>query len=154
MNRRWIEEFASGGERLREAVEGLCREELLARPGPGKWSIQELVIHLADGDAIAVDRMKRVIAEDNPTLLCADEQAYVDRLFCDEQSTEDALELFDLGRRQFARILRALPEEAFDRVGIHNVVGKLTLAQLVKTYVDHLVTHLRRIHEIRRSLGK
>ena len=55
-----------GGETLRQAVQGLTREDLIARPGPVDWSIQELVIHLADSDAIAIDRMKRILTEDNP----------------------------------------------------------------------------------------
>ena len=50
--------------------------------------------------------MKRILTEDNPPLLYADETAYVDRLFHDEQSIEDALTLFDVGRRQWSRVLR------------------------------------------------
>ena len=83
MNRNLIETYAAGGQKLRQAVEGLSRENLLARPGPGNWSIQELVIHLADSEEIAIDRMKRIITEDNPPLLYADETAYVERLFHD-----------------------------------------------------------------------
>src|SRR5262245_62395809 len=115
MNRNFIEKFAEGGEELCEAIRGLTREDLLATPGPGDWSIQQLVIHLADSDAIAIDRMKRVIAEDNPTLLCADEAAYVRELVCDAQSAEDAMLLFLVGRRQFVRVLRNLPDSSFRR---------------------------------------
>jgi uncharacterized damage-inducible protein DinB len=57
MNRNLIETYAAGGQKLRHAVAGLSRDDLLARPGPGAWSIQEVVIHLADSDAISVDRM-------------------------------------------------------------------------------------------------
>ena len=80
MNRDIIESFAAGGEMLRRAVDGLTRDDLLARPGPGVWSIQELVIHIADSDDIAIDRMKRILTEDNPRLLYADESAYIARL--------------------------------------------------------------------------
>ena len=86
----------------------LSPEELTARPGPGDWSILELVIHLADSDSIAIDRMKRMLIEDNPPLLYADETAYVRLLASHEQSLEDALTLFELGAScQFARVLRA-----------------------------------------------
>ena len=147
-----IEKFASGGDILRESVAGVTRDEALARPGPGKWSIQELVIHLADSDAIALDRMKRVISEKNPTLLSADEQAYVDHLHCDEQSLDDAVMLFDLGRVQFARVLRALDPRAFDRFGTHNVAGKLTLRDLLETYTDHLDHHLAFLRQKRQRM--
>ncbi len=123
---------------------------MLARPGPGKWSVQELVIHLADSEAIAIDRMKRVITEDNPTLLRADEQAYVDRLHCDAQDLEDAITLFDMNRRQFTRVLCELDDSEFERVGTHNgELGRITLAELVENYSKHLDHHLQRLEQIR-----
>lgn len=143
-----------GGPRLRRACSGLTPEDLAARPGPGKWSILELVVHLQDSDAIAIDRMKRVIAEENPTLLSADETAYVERLCSHDQSIDDALTLFEVGRRQFARVLRKLPDEAFERAGTHNVAGRLTVADLLKSYSDHLDHHLKFLLEKRERLGK
>ena len=79
--------------------------------GNANWRIADLpqwVVgwFLADSDAIAIDRMKRILTEDNPPILYADETAYVDRLLPGEQSLEDALTLFDLGRRQWSRVLR------------------------------------------------
>jgi uncharacterized damage-inducible protein DinB len=154
MKRELIEAFAAGGEALRQAVQGLTREDLLARPGPGDWSIQELVIHLADSDAIAIDRMKRVLTEDNPPLLYADESAYVERLLHDEQSLEDALTLFDVGRRQWSRVLRKLPDDAFARQGTHNRAGIVTLGGMVEGYTKHVEHHLVFLMAKRERLGK
>src|SRR5580692_2712447 len=117
MDRQLIERYETGGTNLRQAVQGLTREDLLARPEPGQWSIQEVVIHLADSDAISIDRMKRIVTEDNPSLLNADENAYVERLHCDQQDVQDALLLFEVSRRQWARVLRHLPEQDFARAG-------------------------------------
>src|SRR4029077_8745490 len=85
MNRDLIEHYQAGSDKLRRAVAGLSREQLQARPGPGAWSIQEVIVHLADSDAISIDRMKRIVAEDNPSLLYADETAYNDKLHPHEQ---------------------------------------------------------------------
>jgi uncharacterized damage-inducible protein DinB len=154
MNHALIESFAAGGETLRQAVQGLSREDLLARPGPGDWSIQELVIHVVDSDAIAIDRMKRILTEDNPPLLYADETAYNDRLFPEEQSLEDAVTLFDVGRRQWARVLRKLPDDAFARQGTHNRRGVMTLGEMVEGYIKHLEHHLVFLRAKRDRLGK
>src|SRR5260370_38420872 len=113
MDRQLLEGYVACGARLRHAVAGLSPEELTARPGPGDWSILELVIHLTDSDYIAIDRMKRMVTEDDPLLLYADETAYVRRLASHQQSLEDALTLFEVGRRQFARGLPALPDTRF-----------------------------------------
>ncbi len=69
MDRQLIEEFVACSGRLRQAVAELSQEELTARPGPGDWSILELVIHLTDSDSIAIDRMKRMLTEGEPPLL-------------------------------------------------------------------------------------
>ena len=154
MDRRLIEEFEACGPRLRQAVAGLSPEDLTARPGPGDWSILELVIHLTDSDSIAIDRMKRMVIEDNPPLLYADERAYVRLLASHEQSLEDALTLFEVGRRQFARVLRALPDEAFNRRGIHNRRGVQTVGGTVKDYIEHVDHHLAFLLGKRARLGK
>ncbi len=154
MDRQVIEEYVACGPWLREAVAGLTREDLTARPGPGKWSILELVLHLTDSDAISIDRMKRMLTEDNPPLLYADESAYVERLCSHEQSLEDALTLFEVGRRQFARVLRLLPDEAFARQGTHNRRGTVRVGDMVKDYVEHVTYHLRFLYDKRTRLGK
>jgi uncharacterized damage-inducible protein DinB len=154
MDRSVIEAYVAGGQKLRQAVAGLDKADLTARPGPGKWSILEVVLHLVDSDAISIDRMKRMLTEDNPQLLYADETAYVDRLFSHEQSLEDALTLFDVGRRQFARVLRLLPDEAFNRRGTHNRRGVVTVGAMVKDYVEHVDHHLKFVREKRARLNK
>ena len=154
MDRQLIEEFEACGPRLRHAVAGLSPEDLTARPGPGDWSILELVIHLTDSDCIAIDRMKRMLIEDDPPLLYADETAYVRRLASHEQSLQDALTLFEVGRRQFARVLRALPDEVFDRRGTHNRRGVQTVGGTVKDYIAHVDHHLAFLLEKRARLGK
>jgi hypothetical protein len=154
MNRQLIEDYVACGNQLRQAVAGLTPEDLTARPGPGDWSILELVIHLTDSDCIAIDRMKRMLIEDNPPLLYADETAYIQRLATHQQSLEDALILFEVGRRQFARVLRALPDEAFERKGTHNRRGIMTVGGSVASYIKHVDDHMKFLVEKRARLGK
>jgi uncharacterized damage-inducible protein DinB len=154
MDRSVIEAYAAGPAKVRAAVAGLTREELTARPGPGAWSILEVVVHLADSDAISIDRMKRMLTEDDPPLLYADETAYVDRLHTHDQDLEDALTLLEVGRRQWVRVLRLLPDAAFARTGRHNRRGPVTLGGMVASYVAHIDDHLKFIHGKRANLGK
>lgn len=154
MDRALIDQYEAGGEILRRAVAGLSRADLVARPGPGAWSIQEVVIHLTDSDSISIDRMKRILTVDNPQLLYADETAYIDRLHPHEQDLEDSLLLFDVGRRQWARVLRLLPDEAFLRHGTHDRRGKVTLGGMVGDYVEHVESHLKFVRAKRANLGR
>lgn len=149
-----IDAYERGPAAVRTAIAGLTQDELTARPGPGRWSILEVVIHLADSDAISIDRMKRMLIEDNPPLLYADETAYVEKLHAHEQDLNDALMLLEVGRRQFARVLRKLPPEAFERIGNHNRAGRVTVGKYVNGYIKHIDDHLDFVRKKCIALGK
>jgi uncharacterized damage-inducible protein DinB len=142
-----IDAFERGGERLSAATAGLSGEQRQARPVPGTWSIHEIVVHMADSDAIGIDRMKRIIAEDLPLLIGYNETRFIQRLFPHEQPLGQVVALFDQARRLFAITLRKLTPADFERGGIHNEVGKKTLAAMLESYVDHLDHHLRFIKQ-------
>src|SRR4051794_41672828 len=112
-----IDDYLAGPARLRRAVAGMSREQLVARPVAGKWSTLEVVCHLADFEPVLADRMKRIIALDNPTLLGADENRFVTALAYHERDIEEELALIATVRSQMARILRTLAPDAFQRTG-------------------------------------
>ena len=148
-----IESYLAGIQTLHQAVAGMALEHLLARPVPGKWSTLEVVCHLADFDPIYADRMKRVIAEDRPTLLAADENLFASALAYHQRDLEEELTLIEQTRRQMVRILGTLPCEALDRVGLHNQRGPRTLADLLTSATAHIPHHVPFILEKRWALG-
>ena len=82
-----------------------------------------------------------------------DETAFSRNLFPDEQSAEDSARLFELNRRQFARILRKLPDSAFDKWCVHNERGRITLGEMIGMYVWHLDHHLKFLDEKLKKLA-
>jgi uncharacterized damage-inducible protein DinB len=154
VNRELIERYAAGADVPAKAIHGLDRGDLLAFPVPGTWSIQQIILHLMDSDLIAADRMKRVAAEDHPTLIGYNETAFAKNLAYEEVSAQDAAEIFRLNRRMTAELLRRLPDVAFKRTGLHNERGEVTLEQLVDTYTGHLDHHVKFLKEKRKLLGK
>ncbi|HTM54897.1 MAG TPA: DinB family protein [Pirellulales bacterium] len=153
MTRQLVERYAAGATQLRPAIAGLSREQLNALPVPGTWSIQQIVLHLMDSDLIASDRMKRVAVETKePTLIGYDETAFGKGLFYEELDTQMACDVFEKNRQLTAEILRRLPEQAFARTGNHNERGRVTLTDLLQTYVDHLEHHLKFVREKRKMV--
>jgi hypothetical protein len=148
-----IANYLDGVRLLREAVAGMSRQQLLARPVAGKWSTLEVVCHLADFEPILADRMKRVIAEDRPQLLGADESRFASALAYHERNLEEELALIEHTRSQLARILRTLPVEALSRVGVHNERGPRTLEQLLTGATNHIPHHVQFIQEKRQALA-
>jgi len=159
MNRDVIDHYAHGGEKLALAVRGLTKEDLLApppqdEPSVGKWTIQQVVLHLADCEGVFADRVKRLISEDNPTLLAFDENKWAAALHYAAQSAEDAVRQVELARKQLGAVLGQLPESAFQRSGTHSEAGKVTLEQVLKKANDHLEHHIKFIHAKRAKMGK
>ncbi|HEY8665186.1 MAG TPA: DinB family protein, partial [Tepidisphaeraceae bacterium] len=138
----------------RRAVSGLDGQDMAAVPIEGQWSIQQVVLHLMDSDLIAADRMKRIIAEENPVIIGFDETKFAQNLAYDQQPVGEAVEIFDRNRKLFARVLKRLPASAWTRFGTHNERGKITLGDMLKTYVGHLDHHLKFIYQKREKLGE
>jgi len=149
-----IARYAAGPKLLRQAVEGMSREELIARPIAGKWSTLEVVAHVADFEVVAVDRMTSVIAEQNPTLPGRDEQLYAARLAYHERDLEEQLRIVDILRSHVRRILQTLTDADWLRTGTHTEAGPLTLEQLVERFARHIEHHLPFIDEKRKALGR
>jgi uncharacterized damage-inducible protein DinB len=101
-----VNSYVAGPQLLRHAVSGLSHEQLVARPVSGKWSALEVVCHIGDFDPILADRMKRVIAEDRPQLLGADENRFAAALAYHHRDVEEELTIIERTREQMARILR------------------------------------------------
>ena len=150
MDRKLIDQYADGGDKLTEAIAGLSEEQMAAFPVPGTLSIQQIVLQLLDSDLIGAERMKRVTAEDDPLLVAFDETAFSKKLFYDQLDARLAAEVFAKNRSLMSEILRRLSDEAFARTGRHSERGPVSLADLLATFVGHLEHHLKFIQQKRR----
>jgi uncharacterized damage-inducible protein DinB len=148
-----IDAYVAAPQALRGAVAGMSREQLVSRPVSGRWSTLEVVCHLVDSDQAWIHRMKRVIAEDRPLHIGYDEKRFAAALGYQERDLEEELTLFELMRRQLGRVLRGLPASAWNRDGVHNESGLLTLEQHLQVEVDHVPHHLKFVAEKRKALG-
>jgi hypothetical protein len=158
MDGKLIDAFETSGSKLRNAIAGLTRKDLLWVPPPGagigRWSIQQVVLHLMDDELIWTARMKTIIAEDNPQILGFDESKFAANLFPEAQDAQAAVEIVELNRRLFSMVLRKLPVSAFARTGRHNDLGTFTLEQGVQWTTEHLEHHVLYINLKRDRLGK
>src|SRR5215831_15989695 len=148
-----LDAYLSGPGMLRSAVTGLSREQLISRPIAGRWSVLEVVYHLVDTDANIAHRLKRVLSEERPVFDRVKPDLMLAALAYHDREVEEEVGLFDLGRRQIARILKASRSEAWERIGIVGDRGDRTVAQMMNGAVEHLAHHLGFVIEKRRALG-
>ncbi len=149
-----MDAYEQGAARLRRSVTDLSPAEQKAVPIPGKWSAHQVVIHLQDAETSFADRIRRIIAQDNPTVMAWNENDFAARLFYDRQSMEDALLQIETTRRQAARILRSVSAADMDRAGMHSGTGRITAREVLAKANWHLDHHLKFIHEKRAALNK
>ena len=148
-----IESYRAGHKLLRKAVAGMSREQLVARPVAGKWSTLEVVCHLVDFEPIYADRMKRVLAEDKPTLLSGDPDKFAAALCYHDRDLDEELAILEATRGQMGKILRKCKPEDFARVGMHTEAGARSLEQLLASITDHIPHHVPFIEAKRKALG-
>ncbi|EDL62130.1 DinB family protein [Gimesia maris] len=147
-----IEEYLAGPESLRRAIEGMSAAELDAAPIPGKWSTRQVICHIADFEPVYADRMKWIIAEDQPPLPGADHNLFAERLAYDQRDMEEELQLITVVRQNMSRILKTLNEEHFQRTGLHSHDGEVSVANLLERITHHIPHHIQMIQEKRDAL--
>ena len=151
-NATLIDQYLQGVEELRAAVAGMSLEQLQARPIAGKWSSLEVVCHIADCEQFLADRIKRTAAMDRPLLMGADGFRYPAACVYQQHDLEEELTVVAANRRQLARVLRLLPDAAWQRTAVHSEIGLVTLRQLVLHTIRHLRHHVATIGEKRAAL--
>src|SRR6516165_10217711 len=106
-----LDTYLSGPGILRAAVTGISREQVVSRPVAGRWSVLEVVCHLADTDANIAHRIKRVLSEERPVFDRVKPEFMLAALAYHDRDVEEELGVFDLTRRHIGRILGAPPRK-------------------------------------------
>jgi hypothetical protein len=127
--------------------------QIVASPeAPGKWSIREVVQHLADSELVGGFRLRMVMAHDRPPLLGYDQDLWASRLHYRDVEVAEALDQFTALRRANLRIWQDLGPADLIRVGLHDERGEESLEHMRRLYAGHDVLHLEQLKRIRASL--
>ena len=109
---------------LRKAISGLSESQMSTPEMTGRWSIRQVLRHLADSELVWGYRLRLVLSQDRPPLTGYDQDRWAERLHYDEADVATALEEFALLRRGNLKLLdRATPED-LKRVGVHAERGE------------------------------
>ena len=145
--RQLIEKYKDGHRVVTEALKGLNDRDFDVRL-PGKWSIREIVHHLADSEMLAAVRLRRLVAEDRPGIRATDVGGYVRRLFYD-RPVQTSLELFRVVRASTTEILERMTDADWAREGVHSETGRFTAEKWLEVFSQHADTHAEQIKRTR-----
>ncbi|MBC8044313.1 MAG: DinB family protein [Rhizobacter sp.] len=150
-----IDTYSRTPGKLEFAVDGLSESKVKWKPNPKKWSIREILCHLADSETVALSRIHLIVASSpdaQPVLVAYDQDELVSRYAYNAQDELTALQTFKYLRKHAAALLKSLPESAFQKTGNHTERGKISIMDLLELYTKHGETHLRQIEEIKELL--
>jgi len=148
-----IEQYRRGYEAVAEALLKVTPEELDSRPAPNKWSVREIIHHLADSERTAAVGFRLLVAEDRPAIKGYDQDRFATRLHY-ERSHEASLELFRSARASTAELMGCLTEEEWLREGTHSEVGRFGLDTPLRIYAPHAHKHADQIRQSRAAARK
>jgi hypothetical protein len=139
------------GGSVRNAIAGLTDAQLRTPEAPGKWSMRDVVRHLADAELVLSWRYRMILAQDRPPIAGYDQDQWVAKLERDDD-TETIVGDLEAVRSINLRLLLPQPPEAWQRVGIHSERGEESLARLVQMAAGHDIVHTRQLLRIRAAV--
>lgn len=140
--------------KLKKLIRGLTPKQLRRQPEPGKWSIAEIVAHLADVEIVASWRMRSIIGSDGITIQPFDQDVWASAFEYRKRDPKQSLEVFRILRENNLAMLRSLAPEAWDKHGMHLERGKETIAHLTRMFAGHDINHISQVERIVAQLKK
>ena len=138
---------------LERAVAGLSDAQLRTPEKPGKWSVIEVVQHLADSEIVYGYRIRLILAGDTPAIEGYDQDAWARRLRYIDTPLVDALAQVRILRNRSLDLLRSLAPEEWERAGMHSERGRESVRHITKLLAAHDLVHLRQIARIKSAIG-
>jgi hypothetical protein len=137
---------------LKKLIGGLTPKQLKWKPEPTKWSIAEIVAHLADAEIVAGWRMRSVLGANGTAIQPFDQDTWASVFQYSNRDAKQSLEVFRVLRENNLAMLRALPRELWENYGMHAERGKETIAHLARMFAGHDANHILQVEAVANQL--
>lgn len=150
-----IENAEKDPKKIAAAVSGLPDTTLRRKPSPEKWSILEMLAHLADMEILYAYRMRQIVADKNPTIAPINQDDWAKNLRYMEEKVPELVATFGLMRHHNLNLLRRVQPADLEKGAFHPELNrKVTLAEMVGMLARHGPNHLEQIERIKKQAGK
>jgi hypothetical protein len=140
-----IDRYRTGTADVEAALVGITDDELDRQPGDAdSWTARQVAHHLADSEAMAYIRLRRLLAEDEPLIVGYDEPEWARRLHYD-RPIDSSLAVLVAVRSASLELLGQLGEADWSRVGTHSESGPYGVETWLRIYADHAHDHADQI---------
>ena len=146
--RALLEKFRIGSQAIDAALAGITDEELDRVPADGGWTARQVAHHLADSEAMAYTRLRRLVADADPQIQGYDEPLWATRLHY-ERPIAEAVAVTHAVRAASLSLLESLTPQEWERHGIHSESGAYSVDRWLEIYASHPHEHAAQIRAAR-----
>ena len=140
-------------QKLSRQVRGLNQAKLGRRPAPGKWSIREILAHLAETEIVIGYRLRMIRSSNGTPIQAFDQDVWAQSSNYARMDARLALASFGALRRLNVAFLKSIPASKLGYYGMHSERGKETIAHLIRLFAGHDINHLTQVARIRKHMA-
>ncbi|HXV98064.1 MAG TPA: DinB family protein [Anaerolineae bacterium] len=140
-NQNLLDRLATIPARIARAVAGWPEAELHTKPNEGEWSAAAIFAHLRASDDILTPRLYAILVRDNPPLPAYDDRRWAEVAGYEQADFQTSLTLFTLRRAELVAMLRCIAPADWQRAGLHETHGSISILQIVTHLVEHEEEH-------------
>jgi DinB superfamily len=133
---------------LADLVQGQAPDVLTRRPAPGKWSVAEILAHLADTEIVLGHRVRLIVGDPGVPIQAFDQNVWALLGRYDQIPVRESLERISVDRRANLRLLRSLSREQLEHHGVHTERGRETAAHTIRMWAGHDLNHRAQVERI------
>ena len=138
-------------KQLAALTKRLSKKQLARRPAPGKWSITEILAHLADTELVGGWRLRLILSENGTPIKAFDQDVWADTFNYSRRDPKASLETFRVLRENNLALLKSVPKNLWENYGMHEERGRETVTHVVRMFAGHDLNHLRQVEKIVRE---
>lgn len=139
---------AAAPARLAKLLKGVSPAKARKRLAPGKWSIAEIVAHIADTELVGGYRIRAILGAPGTQIIGFDQDVWVTALHYDKRDLKKSFEQYRALREANLALLKSLTPEQWKQYGIHNERGQESVETIVKMFAGHDINHFQQIERI------
>jgi len=140
-----IERYANGPAVLKAALQKIPAAAMQWRPGPGKWSAHEIIVHCADSESNSHGRIRQLLADATPVIQGYDQDRWAVELDYHTLPLEPAFATTEAVRANTLPLLRRLSDAQWRKRGTHSDAGAYSMEDWLQVYAAHLEGHARQL---------
>lgn len=139
---------AAAPRRLERLLKGVPASKLRKRPAPGKWSIAEIVAHMADTELVGGFRIRFILGNPGTAIQGFDQDVWVTALHYDKRDVREAFEQYRALRKANLALLKTLTPEQWKQHGVHAERGPESVETIVRMFSGHDINHIQQVERI------